>query len=97
MTDDRCQVMAKADMLNVYYPEIDTIYRFRMSMQILHWTNRLLIMSEMMTRVHLANMINVYNPEINIIYRCNIFYIGPRRCKRTKQRNSRNLLYIHQC
>ena len=65
-------------MLNVYYPEIDTIYRFRMSMQILHWTNQLLNMSEMMTRVHLANMINVYNPEINIIYRCNIFYIGPR-------------------
>jgi hypothetical protein len=62
-------------MLNVYYPEIDTIYRFRMSTQILHWTNQLSIMSEMMTRVHLANMINVYNPEINIIYRCNIFYI----------------------
>jgi hypothetical protein len=65
-------------MLNVYYPEIDTIYRFRMSTQILHWTNQLLIMSEMMTRVHLANMTTVYNPENNIIYRCNIFYIGPR-------------------
>jgi hypothetical protein len=64
-------------MLNLYYPEIENIYRFRMSTQILHWTNLLLIMSEMMTRVHLANMINVYNPEINIIYRCNRFYIGP--------------------
>ena len=64
-------------MLNLYYPEIENIYRFRMSTQILHWTNLLLIMSEMMTRVHLANMINVYNPEINIIYRCNRFYIEP--------------------
>ena len=53
-------------MLNLYYPEIENIYRFRMSTQILHWTNLLLIMSEMMTRVHLAN-----------IYRCNRFYIGP--------------------
>ena len=53
-------------MLNLYYPEIENIYPFRMSTQILHWTNLLLIMSEMMTRVHLAN-----------IYRCNRFYIGP--------------------
>jgi hypothetical protein len=64
-------------MSNVYYPGIDTVYRCRMSTHILHWTSQLLIMSEMMTRVHLANMINVYNREINIIYRCNRFYIGP--------------------
>jgi Ni,Fe-hydrogenase I cytochrome b subunit len=64
-------------MLNVYYREIDTINRFKMSTQIWHWTNQLLIMSEMMSRVHLANMINGYNPEINIIYHCNRFYIGP--------------------